>query len=138
MVISRVLTPEEIGIFSIAFVSTLILQELQNFGVAQYVIQEPRLTREKMRTAIGVTSLVAWSIAVVMFFGASSAASFYGQAGLEQIFPVLAISFVLTPFRVVTSRLLQEASGVWKDSHCNRDRMSLARGGYHRARVDWL
>ena len=41
VVLARLLGPEEIGIYSIAAIFAAFAQDLRNFAVGQYIIQEP-------------------------------------------------------------------------------------------------
>ena len=62
MVIARLLTPEEIGIFSISLAVIALAQTLREFGLGAYVVQERELDRP-IRSAFGVALVLAWAIA---------------------------------------------------------------------------
>lgn len=102
MIIARVLSPAEIGIFAIAAVFSALASMFRDFGIAEYMIQERDLSREKIAAALALNIAVSWSMATAMFFGAPFAADFYGNAGIAHVMRVQAIGFVLVPFGAVT------------------------------------
>ena len=48
MVLARLLTPEDYGLYSITFIFTLFASLLKEFGVAGYIIKEEVITKEKL------------------------------------------------------------------------------------------
>src|SRR3546814_4930345 len=46
VIIARLLTPEEMGIFALAYAASAVLTALRSFGVGNYLIREPDLHRE--------------------------------------------------------------------------------------------
>lgn len=107
MILSRLLTPTEVGVYSVAAVLSGIAGTLRDFGLSEYLIQEKELTDEKIRAAITANILVAWSISVVLFFAAGPVASFYGVPGVGDVLRVLALGFLLTPFGAVAFACLR-------------------------------
>ena len=97
MILARIITSEEVGIFSVAAFLMALLHVFRDFGVAKYVIQEPDLTRAKMRSALGAAILLAWAVALVMFVLRQPVARFYGEPQLADIMAVMALSFAATP-----------------------------------------
>jgi O-antigen/teichoic acid export membrane protein len=109
VIIARLLTPEDIGIFSVGVVLVGLAHRLRDFGVGQYVIQERELSPERIRTAFGVTLLLAWGLAVVLFLVSGPVAEFYREEGVRQVMLVLALTFVLLPFGSVVVAMLNRA-----------------------------
>ena len=64
IVIARLLTPGEIGVYSIAFVALSIAHVLRDFGVVSYLIKEPELGVEKVRAASALSFSLSWTIAL--------------------------------------------------------------------------
>lgn len=106
LVLARLLSPEEIGIFSITAVAVSIAQLFRDFGVASYLQREADLTRQKVATAFGVLLFSSWVIALLVFLVSGPLARFYGQAGVQDVMQVLALGFVFIPFGAVTHNLL--------------------------------
>src|SRR5258706_9149173 len=96
--IARVLTPGEMGIFSVATVLVGIAHNFRDFGVANYVIQEKELTEDRIRSALGIAILVAWLLAAAMALLSGPMAEFYREPGVRSVMLVLALNFMLIPF----------------------------------------
>lgn len=102
MIIARILTPEEIGVFAIAAVFSTLASMFRDFGVSEYMIQERELDNNKIASALALNIGVSWLMALAMFFGAPVVAGFYGYAAVREVMQVQAIGFVLVPFGAVT------------------------------------
>lgn len=98
IIISRLLLPAEIGIFSVAMAATAILQALREFGIGGYLIKERELTGDKIRTVFGVSLLFSWSAAALIFFLRGAIAGFYQEPQIAGILALLSISFIILPF----------------------------------------
>ncbi len=102
VIISRLLTPAEVGIFAIAAVFSAMASAFRDFGVAEYLIQERELTSQKVRAALALNILVSWAIAAVLYVVAPHAADFYREEGVRQVIWVQALNFLFVPFGAVT------------------------------------
>lgn len=102
VVIARLLPPAEIGVFAVASVFSALASMLRDFGVAEYMIQERELTREKVAATLGLNIMVSWGMALAIFGGGSLAASFYRDPGIADVMAIQSIGFVLVPFGAVT------------------------------------
>lgn len=98
IILARLLTPEEIGTFSVVVVLVNLAHILRAFGVGQYLIQEKELTRDRMRAAFGVSLFIACTIAGVLFVISAPVAKFYGVPGMQRVMLVLSCNFLLIPF----------------------------------------
>lgn len=102
VIISRLLTPAEVGVFAIAVVFSALASTFRDFGVAEYLIQERELTPEKIRAAFALNIIVSWTMAALLFGGSYPAALFYREEGVGQVMRILSMSFILVPFGAVT------------------------------------
>lgn len=101
VIIARLLSPSEVGVFAIAAVFSSLASTFRDFGMGEYLIQARELDNDKIRAAFGLNILVSWTMAAAMFFGAPAAAEFYREQGVRQVMQVLALSFLLVPFGAV-------------------------------------
>lgn len=102
MVLSRLLTPADTGVYSVAAVWVGIAQVFRDLGVSQYIIQEKELTRDKIRAVYSVSFATSWSIALIILLTAPLAARFYAEPRLFDVLAVLAFNFAIIPFGSVT------------------------------------
>ncbi|MBA5687283.1 lipopolysaccharide biosynthesis protein [Duganella sp. LX47W] len=109
MVISRVLTPAEIGVYSVGAVLVGLAQVVRDFGVGQFLIQERQLTDEKLRAALTVSIGVAWLLAALVWLASGPVATFYHEPRLRKVLVLLACNFLLLPFGATTLVCLRRA-----------------------------
>lgn len=102
LIIARLLTPTEIGIFSVAAVVSILATTFRDFGVAEYLIQEKDLTHTKIRAALAANIMVSWLMAALLFGASGMISEFYRQPGVSDVIRIQAISFLLIPFGAVT------------------------------------
>jgi len=102
MVMSRLLTPAETGVFAVAAVFSAFASTFRDFGVAEYLIQEKELNAEKIRAALSVNLAISWCMALLLFACAPWVADFYRDAGIADVMRVQALNFLLIPFGAVT------------------------------------
>jgi O-antigen/teichoic acid export membrane protein len=102
MIMSRLLTPAETGVFAVAAVFAAFASTFRDFGVAEYLIQERDLRDEHIRAALTVNIFVSWAMSILLFFAAPYAADFYRTPGVADVMRIQSINFILIPFGAVT------------------------------------
>ncbi|WP_158219829.1 oligosaccharide flippase family protein [Ideonella sp. A 288] len=102
VVISRILTPAETGVFAVAAVFAALASNFRDFGVGEYLIQETNLTSDKIRAALTLNIAISWTMGLVLFTCSEWAAGFYRTAGVGEVMRVQAVNFLLIPFGAVT------------------------------------
>ncbi|MDD2720513.1 MAG: lipopolysaccharide biosynthesis protein [Gallionella sp.] len=107
IIISRLLTPAEIGIFSVAMVLLGFAHTLRDFGAASYIIQEKELTPDKIRAAFSMTLITAWLMAAVIWLASGYAAEFYREPGVRAVMQVVTLNFILIPFGTIPIAYMQ-------------------------------
>lgn len=107
LIVARLLSPAEIGLFSVAVLLVGFAHILRDFGVGQYIIQESDLTDDRIRTAFGLTLILGWGMGGLLFLTSSPVAVFYGAPGVKNVMMVLAGNFLLIPFGSVTMAYLR-------------------------------
>lgn len=98
VVVSRLLKPEEIGVFSVAVSLVAYTHILREFGVGQYFVQLKELTREHLRAGFTIMLAVSWTIALALLLTREPVAAFYEHSGLSEVFTILSINFFILPF----------------------------------------
>lgn len=107
IIVSRLLTPAQIGVFSVAAALTTLAQMLRGFGVNEYVVQEKVLDEATIRTAFTLSLIIAWILAIILFAASSMIGLFYGNPGVGQVVRVLSVTFFLLPFGTTALALMQ-------------------------------
>lgn len=107
MILARLLSPEEVGIYAVGAALLVMAQALRDFGQANYVLKEKDLTDEKIAAVQTVAFITGWSAAVLIFFAASPVADFYDEPRLRDVVRLLSLNFFLLPFGSPTLALLR-------------------------------
>ncbi|TFW14747.1 lipopolysaccharide biosynthesis protein, partial [Massilia arenosa] len=107
MVVARLLTPEETGIYSIGSMLVGLAHVLRDFGVGQYVVQARELDTAALRAVLGTSYLLAAGLAVLIALLSEPLAAFYAEPRLVTVLQLLAVNFVLIPASSVTLALLR-------------------------------
>lgn len=107
MVLARLLTPEEIGIYSVSLAVIGIAQVLRDFGVGSFLIQEKHLTDDIVRTAFGVSLLLGGVLFAILYSAAPLAGHFYADPRLVETMRISACNFLTLPFCTISLALLR-------------------------------
>lgn len=107
MVLARLLTPAEIGVYSVGAAAMALAHVLREFGIGNYLIQEKELTRDRIRTAFTVALVFGWGMAFVLFAISGPVSRFYDEPGIARILRVLSLSFLVIPFSSPVLALLR-------------------------------
>jgi len=107
MVIARLLTPKEIGIYSITAAFFGFGQMIRDFGISTYIIQEKELTKDKLASAITVSLVSCYSLAAFFYFAALPLSKFYGQPDIYGLLKILSLNLLFIPFGTITLSILK-------------------------------
>ena len=106
-IISRLLTPSEVGVFSIAAGLVALVHMLRDFGVSEYVIQAPVLDESLVRTVFTMNLVIAWCLGGVIVAASGAIGTFYADIGVARVLRVLGVVFFLLPFGTTAMALLK-------------------------------
>lgn len=98
VVVSRLLTPAEIGLFSVSVSIIAFGHVFRDFGIGQYLVQAQEVDRDKLRSAFTVMLSISWFIALILFVARQPLSRFYGYPGVADVLEILALSFIILPF----------------------------------------
>jgi O-antigen/teichoic acid export membrane protein len=97
IIVARLLTPAEIGVFAVAVAFVTLSQVLRDFGVANYLVQERDLDRARICTAMGIALSTGALLALLIVMLAPFIARFYNEPGMVNVLHILSLTFILTP-----------------------------------------
>ena len=106
-ILARLLTPEEIGLFSVSAAFIGLAHVVRDFGVGSYLIQEKDLTLHRKRTAFTITLIIGLSFFFIIQLSSAPIASFYNDNRMQYVLQLLAFNFLLIPFNSVTLATLR-------------------------------
>lgn len=102
MVIARLLTPAEIGVFSVTMVLLMFVSTVRDMGAGQYLVQEKDLTKERIRAVWAVQLGLGLSLAMLMLLVSYPLSVFYDEPRMRDIMMVVALNYAINPFGSLT------------------------------------
>ena len=97
MVLARLLSPAETGVFSIAASLAAITGVVREFGISAYLIRAKTIERDTLRATFGWSLMVGMFLALVLVALAQPTARFYGQPALAVMLTIFAINLAILP-----------------------------------------
>ena len=95
VIVSRILTPSEIGVAAAATAILSIAYSVREFATADFLVAQKELTHVHVRTAFTVMLLLTTAISAIVFVSATLVAAIYHEDGLSLYLKLAAASFLL-------------------------------------------
>lgn len=106
MTFARLLTPGELGLFAIASSVSFLVSEFRLLGASNFVVREKTLTPDLLKSALGLTMVISWTLGISLIALSGRLSLFYKHDDLASIFQILSIGFFFAPFISLVSSLL--------------------------------
>ncbi len=107
LILARLLSPEEFGIYSIAASVVIIGYLFRNFGVGQFIVQVETLHDGILRSAFTVTLGISWTIGLLLIAVAPLLGDYYENAGIATVLRFLSLNFFMLPFGAIADAVLR-------------------------------
>lgn len=107
VIVARLLSPTDIGLFSIASALVGLAQVVRDVGIGSYLVQEPELTPARVNTAYTITAGVGLTFFTAIWLCAGLVADFYADARMVELLRVMAASFLVIPIGSTSLALLR-------------------------------
>ena len=105
--LARLLTPKQIGVYSVALAIIGVMQVIRDFGLVNFLIQKKDLTREYIASAWGLSLLLGSALFLIVELGAPLIGRFYADDAIKVIARIVALNFILLPINSVCLALLK-------------------------------
>lgn len=106
VMLARMLSPSEIGVYSMTVVFVNFAHVFRDFGVSAYLQREKQLTPDKLRSATGVVFSTSWLIAFALLLSSKWIGEWFHEPASIPVMRVLAVGFFFIPFGSITNALL--------------------------------
>ncbi len=107
VIVARLLTPDQIGVYSIAVITLSAAHVIRDFGVVGYLVKEAELSVDKIRAASAISFTISWTLAALIGVASFPLARFYHEPRLLHLTWVLALNFVMIPFGAISMAILR-------------------------------
>jgi len=119
VLLARMLSPSEIGVYSMTIVFVNFAHVFRDFGVSGYLQREDNLTPDKIRSATGVVFTTSWIIATTLFLVSPAIGRWFNEPAMTPVMRVLALGFFFIPFGTITNALLAREFAAEKQAWIN-------------------
>jgi O-antigen/teichoic acid export membrane protein len=109
IILARLLTPEDFGIFAIATTFIFFAETIQQVGIPNYILKEDKLDSQKLSSAFILMMSIGVSVAAILFISAPSIAHFYESSDLAYLLQLTAITLVIAPISTIERSLLRRS-----------------------------
>jgi O-antigen/teichoic acid export membrane protein len=105
--IARLLTPDEIGVFSITASTIAIAQFIRDFGMSSFLIKEEHLSKDKIYSCFTLSLLLSGTVGILFILFSSQIGQFYDRTEIADAVTLLELNFILIPFGTILLALLR-------------------------------
>ncbi|XLZ71517.1 oligosaccharide flippase family protein [Massilia sp. SR12] len=121
MLLARLLSPAELGVYAIASVLASLAQVFRDLGTGQLLVLQPVMGEPEQRAMLTLSVATGWALAVLLALLATPLALIYRQPVLADVLRILALNFLLVPFSAQVTALLRRemrAGSLFRISAC--------------------
>ena len=97
VVIARLLTPAEIGVFIIALSIVTIIQALREMGLTNYLIQAPAINDDTIRVTFGMSIVLCTGLGLALQLTRQQVENWIGMPGLAQVLGPVVLVILIFP-----------------------------------------
>lgn len=101
-ILARLLTPEEVGVYSVVMVLLALLSTVRDFGAGQFLVQKRELDSDSIRAVWSIQLGVGVVLSLIILSLSGTVSSFYNDARMQEIMWVLAANYAINPFGSIT------------------------------------
>lgn len=107
VIIARLLTPEEIGVFILALSVVIIIQGLREMGLGNYLIREPDLRDDTIRSVFGLSIALCAFMALGLGLGRHVFAGWLGAPEIAQVLAPIVLVIAIFPLEQSATALIR-------------------------------
>jgi O-antigen/teichoic acid export membrane protein len=101
MLVARILTPEEIGLQSVAIALVSLMQLFRDMGLSTYIHTVDELTQERFSACLGISVLTGALLFIAVLVISQFAEPLFNDGRVGGILMILSIGFLLYPFQTI-------------------------------------
>lgn len=102
MVIARLLSPAEIGVFSVTLVLLSFVSTVRDMGAGQYIVQEKELTFARIQSVWALQLGLGVGLGCVVLIASYPVAHFYNEPRMTEVMLIVALNYCVNPFGSLT------------------------------------
>jgi O-antigen/teichoic acid export membrane protein len=128
VVLARLLTPYEMGIYAVAYAVVGILSTLRALGLSNFLVREPQLRPEIVRTCFTINAVLATATALVIVVLSRAGGTLLGDPGVERVLLLLTVPPLLSILELVPLARLERVGAFRIVALINLAKVSMTTG----------
>lgn len=101
VIVARLLTPYEMGIYAVAYAIVGILSTMRALGLSNFLVREPELTPDTVTTSFTINAILATVTAAAVAALSSAGGAWLRDVGVQRVLLLLSVSPLLSIFELV-------------------------------------
>lgn len=106
-VLTRYLSPEDFGIFSVGLIFVSFMEFFSGAGVSAILIQEKKITTEQLSTFFWINTAIGLFFSLLLFLSAPFMAAFFKNEKLIPLFHILSVAPLLNALALLHNNILR-------------------------------
>lgn len=107
IVVTRLLSPYEVGVYAVALSTNGLLATLQTFSLLSLLVREPELDEALVDTVFTINAALNILLALLVYAASFVAARVYAEPGVGSVMALIAVAPLVSIFELRPSGLLQ-------------------------------
>ena len=107
VVMARLLTPYEMGVFAVAYAIVGILSAIRSLGLGSFLVREPDLRPEIVATTFTINAILAATTAAAVWLLGIAGGAWLGDPGVHHVLLILALPPLLSILEFVPASRLE-------------------------------
>lgn len=107
IVVARLLTPYEMGIYAVAYAFSNLLNTLRMLGLNSFLIREPELTPSAIATALTINVVLTTTTSAAMLALSFAGAAVFGDEGVKHVLALLSLLPLISLFEFLPAARLE-------------------------------
>jgi O-antigen/teichoic acid export membrane protein len=124
VVIARLLTPREMGIYAVAYAIVGILSTVRSMGFSSFIVREPELKPDTVKTCFTINAILAVATSAAIATLSFAGGRWLGDPGVRNVLLLLALAPILNILELVPNACLERAGAFQVIAMINLGRMS--------------
>lgn len=104
--VMRILAPADYGLMAMASMFVTVFTLVNEMGMGAAIIQAPVISTDFIRRIFGMTLVINFGLALLMFLAAPVIAAFFDESRLGPIVRFLSCQFIISAFMIVPQSIL--------------------------------
>ena len=109
VIVARILSPEDFGIYAISFFILLIANIIRESGISSYIVKESELSQTKIDTCFFILMSVSITTFILIIITSGKISDFYSEPKLNVVLQILAFNILIASFGSVNTAQLHRA-----------------------------